>query len=324
MYDKTDRFSPQLKVLILGAAGQDGPILAELIQDDFNVVAQVRTPNVRLLRLRIQVVETEILIDEMLFNVLEKTQPDFVVNFVSLSSVFQCNQRPDESEYINRIFVEKLHKYASVLAARNNKKIVIIQASSSEMFGTSTEPCDESTPFKPKSIYGKHKAQAHEFLRNLDNDHISSYFAIFFNHESPFRSPHFVSQKIATCAALYHKGKKFNLELGNIESARDWGYAVDFMQAIKKMMLNLKDKEYVISTGKTHSVKEMILSAFQIDNLKLIEKSMKYNSSDLLRPNDTDCLIGNSAKLYNQLGWYPQTSFNEMIKIMVDYQLNLL
>jgi GDPmannose 4,6-dehydratase len=198
------------------------------------------------------------------------------------------------------------------------------QASSSEMFGKVREtPQNESTPFYPRSPYGVAKAYGHFITINYRESydlHLCS--GILFNHESPRRGLEFVTRKITWHAAAIKLGLREQLALGNLDAKRDWGYAPDYVEAMWRMLQRDEPQDYVIATGETHTVRRCVEIAF--DHVDLEWEPHVVIDDALKRPAEVDLLVGDATKARDQLGWTPGTSFEEMIRLMVDADLRLL
>ena len=204
-----------------------------------------------------------------------------------------------------------------------NKKIKFYQASSSEMFGKVREvPQTEETPFHPRSPYGSAKAYGHYMTVNYRESYeMFACNGILFNHESPRRGLEFVTRKITNTIAKIKLGKVNDLSLGNLEAKRDWGYAGDYVKAMHLMLQEDKPDDYVIATGKTHSVKEFCELAF--GHVGLDYKDYVKVDPRFFRPAEVDLLVGDSSKAKKKLGWTPSVTFEELVKMMVDADLAL-
>ena len=199
------------------------------------------------------------------------------------------------------------------------------QASSSEMFGKVRQtPQTEETPFYPRSPYGVAKAYGHHITVNYRESYdLHATSGILFNHESPRRGLEFVTRKITWHAAVIRLGVRSELTLGNLDARRDWGYALDYVEAMWLMLQQAEADDYVIATGQSHSVRDCVEIAFDQAGLADWERYVRLDS-DLVRPAEVDHLIGDSAKAERVLGWRPRTSFEELIRLMVDADLKLL
>jgi GDPmannose 4,6-dehydratase len=201
-----------------------------------------------------------------------------------------------------------------------NKQAKFYQASSSEMFGKVTEtPQKETTRFYPRSPYGVAKVYGHYITVNYRESYdMFACSGILFNHESPRRGLEFVTRKISHAVARIHLGKQDKLELGNLDSKRDWGFAGDYVEAMWMMLQQDTPDDYVVAMGETHSVKEFVEIAFKHVGISDWEKYVISNVSAHLRPAEVDHLIGDATKAHEKLGWKPKTSFEELVKMMVD------
>jgi GDPmannose 4,6-dehydratase len=210
-------------------------------------------------------------------------------------------------------------------AARHmNRNVKFYQASSSEMFGKVREiPQNEKTPFYPCSPYGVAKVYGHYTTVNYRESYdMFACSGILFNHESPRRGLEFVTKKVTYGAAKIKLGLADSLYLGNLDAKRDWGYAKDYIEAMWLMLQQNTPEDYVISTGETHSVKEWVEASFQCLDLDW-GKYVKIDKS-FIRPVDVDLLVGDSSKARKKLAWKTKVSFNELVKIMVEYDYNYL
>ena len=252
---------------------------------------------------------------------LSHYRPDYIYNFVSLSSVSESYANPEISKHINYIFVKNLFGLLLHYQEVSKKYLSIFQASSSEMFGSFTSgKIDESTPLNPLSPYAEHKALAHDLVKkyNLD-DYFKVFTGILFNHESYLRKPKFVSRKITQSAYQISIAKFDFLRLGNIDSSRDWGYAPDYVDAIKKLVRTNKPGDYVVATGELHTIREICEIVFDELNLGNYEKFLVVDDK-LKRKNDTVGLVGNFLKINNLIGWEPKKKFEEIFREMAQLE----
>lgn len=313
-------------VLLLGASGHDGPFLAEaFISNGCEVTCLSKNSSERLSKLPVnQLIEPSSFKNGIQNQILD-IKPDVIVNLISKSSVAYCEKNSNESRKINYELVKKLALDTEICADILNKDIKFIQASSSEMFGKSSTPCSEDSPKFPISVYGHHKLLSHQFLmsKNIHSKRVDFKSVILFNHESEFRPDHFVSSKVSRAAAEVYLNRQTLIEFGNIESERDWGYAIDYMYAFAKVALFGQSASYVIASEKLNSVKTMLELAFSHVGENDYEKFVKINES-LKRQNDTTAIVGNYAKLRNEFDWEPKVSFSDMVKKMVDFQIQKL
>ena len=308
------------RVLILGAGGHDGPFLCRTLSARFEVIAHTRELNQRLQNEKVETIVADLADLRNLMDVVSKSQPDYVVNLVSLSSVFECQKNPQLSYDINFKFVTNLINILESYSTSQSRNIRFLQASSSEIFGSNEQVCDEMTNLAPISQYGKDKALAHEFLQDYSSQSIEIKRAILFNHESEYRKSTFVSQKIAIEAAKYRLGRRHELLLGNVHSARDWGYAPDYMDALSLMLEREGNETYVVASGELHTIQELIQIAFGAS--KDFDLTSLYSTDlGLFRKNETKPLVGSSNKLVKDCGWKPKVGFESMIEKMVKSQM---
>jgi GDPmannose 4,6-dehydratase len=311
------------RVLVLGAGGHDGPFLCQSLSTRFKVIATARKPNYRLDTEKVETLVGDFTDPKYLNRAIFDSKPDLVVNLVSLSSVFECQKNPQLSYDINYKFVTKLIDVLEKYAFQNEKKVRFLQASSSEIFGAHDGLCDEFTSLAPVSQYGKDKALAHDFLQDYLSDTIEIKRAILFNHESEYRSPTFVSQKIAIAAARFRLGLEQELILGNVHSSRDWGYAPDYMEAVSLILERSGDETYVVASGKLHSIQDLIKVAFGVSRDYDLSNLYKTDTR-LLRKNETNPLVGSSELLLKNCGWIPKVGFDSMVEKMVNFQIDRL
>jgi len=309
------------RVLVLGAGGHDGPFLCQLLSTRFRVIATTRRYNHRLDAEKVEIFLGDLSDPGHLTRVIFESKPDLIVNLVSLSSVFECEKDPQLSNDINYKFVTQLIDVLEKYTSQNEKKVRFLQASSSEIFGAHDGFCDELTNLAPVSQYGKDKALAHDFLEDYLSDTIEIKRAILFNHESEHRSPMFVSQKIAMAAARYRLGLKHELVLGNVYSSRDWGYALDYMEAMSLILERSGNETYVVASGKLHSIQELIKIAFGVP-CEFDLASLYTTDPRLLRKNETNPVVGSSERLLKNCGWMPKVGFVGLVDKMVNFQIN--
>jgi GDPmannose 4,6-dehydratase len=314
------------RALITGITGQDGPYLAEfLLSKGYKVWGTVRrlsTPNVEnihQLKDKIELISADLLDQGSLTDAIVKSQPDEVYNLAAQSFVKASWDQPVLTGEFTAIGVTRVLEAIRTV----NPKIKFYQASSSEMFGKVVEtPQKETTRFHPRSPYGVAKAYGHYITLNYRESYgIFACSGILFNHESPRRGIEFVTRKITNGAARIKLGLQEKLILGNLDSKRDWGFAGDYVKAMWLMLQQEKPDDYVIATGETHSVKEFVELAFKHVGLEDWEKYVEYNHPDHTRPAEVDYLIGDYSKAKKVLGWEPETRFEDLVKMMVDADL---
>jgi|688.fasta_scaffold361622_1 GDPmannose 4,6-dehydratase len=307
--------------MILGGLGQDGILLSnQLIREGEKVVSYVKQETFNLSN---QKNEKVIYIFDDIFDQskflqnLSHYRPDYIYNFVSLSSVSESYANPMTSRQINYIFVKQLLELLLQYQEKSQKVITVFQASSSEMFGNFTNgKIVETTPLNPLSPYAEHKAMAHELIKNYNSsDDFKVFIGILFNHESYLRKPKFVSRKITQGAYQISIGKLDFLHLGNIDSSRDWGYAPDYVEAIKQIVRSNQPGDYVIASGELHTLREICEVVFQELVLGNYEKFLIIDEK-LKRINDTVGLVGDSSKINMSIGWKPKKKFVEIFSEM--------
>ncbi|HTS18168.1 MAG TPA: GDP-mannose 4,6-dehydratase [Verrucomicrobiae bacterium] len=313
--------------LIIGITGQDGSYLSEfLLGKGYRVVGMVRRSSSerfdRIIHImdRIELAEGDVLDQLSIIDTLDRVQPDEIYNLAAQSFVPRSWAEPSLTGEINALGVTRVLE-----AVRHvNRKIKFYQASSSEMFGKVREvPQTEVTPFYPRSPYGVAKVYAHYLTVNYRESYgLFACSGILFNHESPRRGLEFVTRKISHGVAAIVAGKAKDLCLGNLEAARDWGYAGDYVEAMWLMLQQPAGDDYVVGTGQAHTVREFAEAAFRHVNLDW-QTYVKIDKH-LLRPAEVDHLIANPAKAQKQLGWKPRVSFEQLVQLMVDADLKQL
>lgn len=314
-----------MRVLITGAAGQDGTILATLLARDGVPVFGLIKPgtNAGLLRSyapHVDVAEVDLADAEGLRHVLKDVRPTHIYNFGGFTSPAASWEFPDEVRAINvdavRVMLEEIRSIST--ATR------FFQASSSHVFeGTDRSPQDESFELSPESPYAKSKADALSLVRAARVD--SGAFAvsgILYNHESPLRSENFVTRKISMAVARIAAGMQEILQLGDIEVARDWGWAPDYVKAIRLMMEADVPRDYVLATGISHRLSFFIGKAFLAAGIPDWRTHVIAGSSD--RPVDTNKMVGDSRRAYHELGWRHTVDFDHMAAVMVAHDIALL
>jgi len=269
---------------------------------------------------KLKFVQADLLDQLSIIDAVKESQPDEIYNLAAMSFVPTSWKQPLLTGEFTALGVTRMLE-----AVRHmNKDIKFYQASSSEMFGKVREvPQNENTPFYPRSPYGVAKVYGHYMTVNYRESYdIFACSGILFNHESPRRGLEFVTKKITHGAAMIKLGLADKLLLGNLDAKRDWGYAKDYVEAMWLMLHQDKPDDYVISTGETHSVKEWVELSFKcldLDWEKYVGIDERY-----IRPVDVDLLVGDSSKARKILGWAPKVKFEELIKIMVEYDYNNL
>jgi GDPmannose 4,6-dehydratase len=315
------------KALITGITGQDGSYLAEfLLQQGYEVCGLVRrTSTVK--HERIQHIQDQITLvpgdmsdQTSLTRALESVQPDEVYNLAAQSFVQTSWSQPVFTGDVTALGVTRL--LDAILTV--NPKIRFYQASSSEMFGKVQEvPQKETTPFYPRSPYGVAKVYGHWITVNYResyNMHASS--GILFNHESPRRGLEFVTRKAAYHAAKIKLGLTNELRIGNLDSRRDWGFAGDYVKAMWLMLQQDEPGDYVVATGQTNSIERLLEVAFSTVDLDW--KDYTVQDERYMRPAEVDLLVGDASLAGEKLGWEPQVTFEQLIQMMVEADIQLL
>jgi len=316
-----------MRALITGITGQDGSYLAEFLLDKgYEVWGMVRRASTESFE-RIEHIKDKItlkqadLLDQLsIVELIEECQPDEVYNLAAQSFVPTSWKQPLLTGEFTALGVTKMLE-----AIRHiDTKIKFYQASSSEMFGKVAEvPQNEKTPFYPRSPYGVAKVYAHFITVNYRESYdIFGVSGILFNHESPRRGLEFVTRKITYGAAKIKLGLTDKLFLGNLDAKRDWGYAPDYIRSMWLMLQQDKPDNYVIATGQNHSVEQFCKQAFGHVNLDY--KDYVKTDPRFVRPAEVDILLGNPSHAKKNLGWEPEVSFDQMVKLMVDEDLKRL
>jgi GDPmannose 4,6-dehydratase len=320
----TDRRS----ALITGITGQDGSYLAELLlEKGYDVHGMVRRAStekfdrIEHLRDRLTLHQGDLLDQRSLVDALRAAQPDEIYNLAAMSFVAVSWIQPTLTAEFTGVGVTRMLEAMREVCPGAR----FYQASSSEMFGKVLEvPQTETTPFYPRSPYGVAKAYGHFITVNYRESYdLHATSGILFNHESPRRGLEFVTRKITWHAAAIKHGLERELRLGNLDAERDWGYAKDYVEAMWSMLQCDEPEDYVIATNESHSVRECCQIAFDEAGLGDFERYVTIDPA-FVRPAEVDHLIGDPAKAERDLGWRPQTSFEELIRLMTRADMELL
>lgn len=256
-----------------------------------------------------------------LHNLVMDLAPDAVVNLAAISSVAQSWKEPVLTVSTNVLPVSTILNSLSILQKDKSQQIRFIQASSSEIFGKGAElPITESSPINPSNPYGASKAAAHLLTTSYRTNGLNASNAILFNHESPRRPENFVTRKISLSVAKISLGLQEKLVLGDSSIKRDWGWAPDYAHAIKMMIDSAHAEDYVIATGKSHSIENFVEKAFGVVGIHNWEDYVEFDSS-LFRNSDADDVIGSSEKIQSELGWKPSITFSQIVEEMVKSDL---
>ena len=315
------------KALITGITGQDGSYLAELLlskgYEVYGMVRRSSTENfgrIEHIRDKIKLLQADLLDQFSIISAVKESNPDEIYNLAAQSFVPTSWDQPVLTGEFTALGVTRILESIRHV----NKEIKFYQASSSEMFGKVMEvPQKETTPFYPRSPYGVAKAYGHYITVNYrESYNIFASSGILFNHESPRRGLEFVTRKVTYNAVRIKLGLADYISLGNLDAKRDWGFAGDYVEAMWLMLQQEKPDNYVVATGETHTVEELVKVAFDYLNLDW-KKHVKIDPK-FIRPAEVELLIGDSTKAKKELGWSPQHSFEGLIKMMVDADYKLL
>ncbi len=312
------------RALVTGVTGQDGSYLAELLlEEGYEVIAMVRRSStvnferIRHIQDQLTLVSGDLTDQASLIRILDRYRPTEVYNLAAQSFVPTSWEQPVLTGEVSALGVTRILDAVRLV----DPGIRFYQASSSEMFGkVRAAPQNEQTPFYPRSPYGVAKAYGHWITVNYRESYeLFACSGICFNHESPRRGHEFVTRKIARAAARIKLGLQQELHLGNLESQRDWGYAPDYVRGMWLMLQQEVPDDFVLATGRSHSVRQYAETAFNVVGLDY----MDYVKQDpaLLRPADVDQLVGDPRKAREQLGWVATTSFEALVTIMVEAEL---
>ena len=315
------------KALITGVTGQDGSYLAELLlSKGYEVVGVVRRTShhsyerIEHLLGRIEVVAADLLDQHSLTVVLQDSKPDEVYNLAAQSYVPTSWTQPVLTGEFTALGVTRILEAVRLV----HPSAKFYQASSSEMFGRVTEtPQRETTPFYPRSPYGVAKVYGHWITVNYRESYdLFAVSGILFNHESPRRGIEFVTRKVTDGVARIKLGLARQINLGNLEARRDWGFAGDYVDAMWRMLQQPSPQDYVIGTGRTHSVRELVEAAF--GHVGLDWRAHVVTDPKFMRPAEVDLLLADPSKARQELGWTPKVGFAELIAMMVDADLERL
>lgn len=315
------------RALITGITGQDGSYLAEfLLGQGYHVIGMVRrTSTINFERIidiqdKIRIVQGDLLDQVSLIDILREHKPTEVYNLAAQSFIPTSFKQPVLTGEFTALGVTRMLEAIRIV----NPEIRFYQASSSEMFGKVVEiPQKETTPFHPRSPYGVAKVYGHWITVNYrESYNLFAVSGILFNHESPRRGLEFVTHKVTYHAAKIALGLADKLPLGNLDAQRDWGWAPDYVRMMNLMLQQDHPEDYVIATGKTHSIRRLCQVAFECVDLDW-QRYVYVNEADL-RPADVDLLIGDATKAKVKLGWEPTITFEQMIEKMVAADLAAL
>lgn len=310
--------------LITGITGQDGSYLADfLLEKGYEVVGMVRRTStinfdrIKHIQDRIVLTQGDLLDQVSLVDIMKEYQPDEIYNLAAQSFVPTSWRQPVLTGEFTALGVTRMLDAMRMVVPEAR----FYQASSSEMFGKVREvPQNEGTPFYPRSPYGVAKVYGHWITVNYRESYgLFACSGILFNHESPRRGLEFVTRKVTHGAARAKLGLGEELPMGNLEAQRDWGFAGDYVRAMWLILQQDEAEDFVVATGRTHSVRQLLEIAFGY--LDLDYRDYVRVDDRFIRPADVDRLVGDAAKAREKLGWQPQVPFDELIRMMVDSDL---
>lgn len=309
--------------LITGISGQDGSYLSELLLEKgyrvYGLIRRTSSPNLeRLSHIidDIELVPGDLLDQNSLTSALRQSKPTEVYNLAAQSFVATSWSQPDLTGEFTALGVGRMLEAVRLF----DPNIRFYQASSSEMFGATNPPQNEETPFHPRSPYAIAKLYGHWITVNYRESYkMFTCGGILFNHESPRRGLEFVTRKVTNAVARIKLGLQQELRIGNLNARRDWGFAGDYVKAMWLMLQAKHPKDYVIATGKSHSVKDLVDLAFKYVGLQ--PRDYVRVDTALLRPADVDFLCGDASLARKELGWIPTVSFEQLVKDMVEEDL---
>lgn len=317
------------RALITGVTGQDGQHLAHLLHEKgyevFGVVKGQNNPKLEMMRDEfpfVEIVPGDLADLPSLVKALEVANPDEVYNLAAISFVALSWNQAELTSNLTGTGVLRMLEAVRMVGGAENNPIRFYQASSSEMFGKVREiPQSEKTPFHPRSPYGCAKVFGHHITVNYRESYgLYACSGILFNHEGPRRGVEFVTRKVTNAAARIRLGLQDELVMGNLDAKRDWGYAGDYVKAMWLMLQQPEPDDYVIATGETHTIEELVQLAFAQVGLDDWKKYVRQDPK-FFRPAEVDLLIGDASKAREQLGWEPEVTFPELVKMMVAHDL---
>jgi GDPmannose 4,6-dehydratase len=318
---------PAVRALITGIGGQDGSYLAELLLDkEYEVHGLIRgstteqISRLRPVRERLTLHSGDLLDQRSLENVLRASEPDEIYHLAGTSFVAESWTHPVLTAEFTGVGAARMLEAMRQVTPDAR----FYQASSSEMFGKPEDiPQTEATPFRPRTPYGAAKCYAHFVAVNYrDGYGLFAASGILYNHESPRRPREFVTRKITHAAAAIRTGHASELVLGDLDAQRDWGYAKDYVEAMWLMLQQDEPDDFVIATGETRTVRDLVEIAFDhagLDPWRYVRTDPRF-----LRPADVEHVVGDASKARTRLGWEPRTSFPELVRLMVDADLEAL
>ena len=318
------------RALITGITGQDGRHLAEFLHakgyEVFGLVKGQNNPKAESIRDEfpfVQLVPGDVADFSSLVSALEMSQPDEVYNLGAISFVAMSFNQAELTGNITGLGVLRMLEAIRLVGGAKKNPIRFYQASSSEMFGKVREtPQTEMTPFHPRSPYGVAKVFAHDITVNYRESYeMFACSGILFNHEGPRRGLEFVTRKITNSVARIKLGLQSELVLGNLEAKRDWGFAGDYVEAMWMMLQQPTPDDFVVATGKAHSIEQLLEVAFNAADLGDWRQFVRQDQR-FFRPAEVDLLIGDATKAKTKLGWQPKVDFTTLIQMMVTNDLD--
>lgn len=322
--------SQKKRALVTGITGQDGMYLAELLlakgYDVFGLIRGQNNPKRSIMEESfpgVQLVEGDLSDLASLVAALEISQPNEVYNLGAISFVAFSFKQPELTGNVSGLGALRMLEAIRIVDG-DKRSIRFYQASTSELYGKVREtPQTELTPFHPRSPYGVAKAYAHHMTVNYrESYHMHASCGILFNHESPRRGYEFVTRKVTSSVARIKLGLQPDISLGNLDAKRDWGFAGDYVEGMWRMLQQDEPDDYVLATGETHSIEELLDAAF---NEVGIDDWKPYVKQDprFMRPAEVDLLLGDPTKAKEKLGWEPKVGFKELVAMMVKNDLEI-
>ena len=316
--------------LVTGISGQDGSYLAEsLLARGYELHGIVRSGSPADLTesaaaLRATLHQIDITDTSALGALVSEVAPDEIYNLAAVSSVFRSWAEPVYTAEVNALPVAALLEAAWTAQNATGKQVRLVQASSAELFGQAAEsPQNENTPIRPSSPYGAAKAYAHHMVGVYRQRGLFASNCILYNHESPRRPEAFVTRKITASVARISRGLQDSLELGSLESRRDWGWAPDYVDALQRAVSADAPDDFVIATGVTHSISDFVSAAFARVGISDWTSLVTINDA-FSRPVDPAEQVGDASKARELLGWKPTMTFEDIVGAMVDADLTIL
>jgi GDPmannose 4,6-dehydratase len=317
------------RALITGVTGQDGRHLSQFLAEKgyqvFGLVHGQANPKIGLVQAEnptLDLVEGDLRDLSSLIAVVEQVQPDEVYNLGAISFVQLSFKQAELTAEITGLGVLRMLEAVRIVGGSQNNPIRFYQASSSEMFGKVHEsPQNEGTSYHPRSPYGVAKVFGHYTTMNYREAYgIHASSGILFNHEGPRRGMEFVTRKVTNAVARIKLGLQEDISLGNLDSSRDWGYAGDYVEAMWMMLQQQEPDDFVIATGETHSIRDLLQTAFRLAGIEDWQSHVKQDPR-FMRPAEVDLLIGDASKAHAKLGWKPRVSFEELVTMMYENDL---